>query len=186
MKAAAMLKLLGLKSLGHKSIVNFLFSTQAPPGKVGLKIWLSLAGFIIVLDQFSKLWFSSHFTYGESLHVTDFFNLVLWHNSGAAFGFLNDAGGWQRWFFTVIAVAASVWIVRLLRQHAQETLFCLALALVLGGALGNLIDRVAYGYVVDFLDFHWNTSHFPTFNVADSAISVGAAFLILDSFKKKP
>jgi len=174
-------KLFGLKSIGI-----FLFSTQTQLGKIGLKIWLSLAGFIIVLDQISKLWISSHFTYGESIHVTDFFNLVLWHNSGAAFGFLSDAGSWQRWFFTVIAVAASIWIVRLLRQHAQETLFCLALALVLGGAIGNLIDRVAYGYVVDFLDFYWNTSHFPAFNVADAAISVGAALMILDSFRKKP
>ncbi len=176
MKAAAMLKSIGI----------FLLSTQTQPGKVGLKIWLSLAGFIIVLDQISKLWISSHFTYGESIHVTDFFNLVLAHNSGAAFSFLSDAGGWQRWMFSAIAVAASIWIVRLLRQHAQQTLFCLALALVLGGALGNLIDRVAYGYVVDFLDFHWSTSHFPAFNVADSAISVGAALMILDSFRKKP
>ena len=176
MKAAAMLKPIGI----------FLFSTQTQFGKVGLKIWLSLAGFIIVLDQISKLWISSHFIYGESRYVTPFFNLVLGHNPGAAFGFLSDAGGWQRWFFTVIAVAASIWIVRLLRQHAQETLFCLALALVLGGAIGNLIDRVVYGYVVDFLDFHWNTSHFPSFNAADSAISVGAVLMILDGFRKKP
>ncbi len=175
-----------LKSLGLKSMMLFIFSAQTQAGKFGQKIWLSLAAIIIVLDQASKLWISSHFTYGESLHVTDFFNLVLGHNSGAAFGFLSDAGGWQRWMFSAIAVAASVWIVRLLRQHAQETLFCLALALVLGGALGNLIDRVAYGYVVDFLDFHWNTSHFATFNVADSAISVGAALLLLDGFKGKP
>ncbi len=174
-----------LKSLGLKSIALFIFSTQQP-GKVGLKIWLSLAGFIIVLDQISKLWISSIFTYGESLRITDFFNLVLLHNSGAAFGFLNDAGGWQRWFFTVIAVLASVWIVRMMRQYAQQTLFCFALTLVLGGALGNLIDRVNYGYVVDFLDFYWNTSHFPAFNVADSAISVGATLMILDSFRKKP
>ena len=152
----------------------------------GIYRWLMLSALVIVLDQLSKLWISSHFTYGESLRITDFFNLVLLHNSGAAFGFLSDHGGWQRWFFTVIAVVASVWIVRLVRQHAQQTLFCLALALVLGGALGNLVDRVAYGYVVDFLDFYWNTSHFPAFNIADSAISVGAALLILDSFKKKP
>ncbi len=181
MKAAAMLKLLGLKSIGI-----FLFSTQTQPSKVGLKIWLRLAVIIIALDQTSKLWISNNFTYGESLHITDFFNLVLWHNSGAAFGFLSSAGGWQRWLFTVIAVAASVWIVRLLRQHAHETLFCFSLTLVLGGALGNLIDRVAFGYVVDFLDFYWNTSHFPAFNVADAAISVGAALMILDSFRKKP
>ena len=147
--------------------------------------WLSLAALIIVLDQISKLLISGHFIYHESLRITGFFNLVLEHNTGAAFSFLNDAGGWQRWMFTAIAIVASIWIVRLLRQHAQQTTFCLALALVLGGALGNLIDRVAYGYVVDFLDFYWNSYHFPAFNVADSAISVGAALLLLDSFKKK-
>jgi len=147
--------------------------------------WLGLSALVIVLDQVTKLAISGHFVFGESMHITDFFNLVLAHNQGAAFSFLNDAGGWQRWLFSAIAVAASVWIIYLLRQHQQQKLFCLALALVLGGALGNLIDRIAYGYVVDFLDFHWNASHFPAFNVADSAISVGAALLILDSFKKK-
>lgn len=147
--------------------------------------WLGLAALVIVLDQISKLAISSNFAYGEGLYVNDIFNLVRAHNQGAAFSFLNDAGGWQRWLFTLIAVVASVWIVQLLRQHKQQTLFCLALALVLGGALGNLIDRVAYGYVIDFLDFHWDSHHFPAFNVADSAISVGAALLILDSFRKK-
>lgn len=147
--------------------------------------WLGLAALIVFSDQISKLWISSHFIYGESLRVTAFFNLVLAHNSGAAFSFLNDAGGWQRWMFSAIALVAAVWIVRLLRQHAQQTLFCLALALVLGGALGNLIDRVAYAYVVDFLDFYWGNQHFPAFNLADSAISVGAALLLLDSFRKK-
>lgn len=169
-----------------KAILGFIFTSHAQPGaRFGLKRWLSLSALIIVLDQMSKMWISSHFIYGESLRVTDFFNLVLAHNSGAAFSFLNDAGGWQRWLFSVIAVVAAVWIVRLLRQHAAETLFCLALTLVLGGALGNLVDRVAYGYVVDFLDFYWGNAHFPAFNVADSAISVGAALLFLDSFKKK-
>ncbi len=147
---------------------------------------MSLAGLIIVLDQLTKLWISSHFSHGESLPLTEFFNLVLAHNSGAAFSFLSDAGGWQRWMFSAIAIVASLWIVGLLRQHAQQKMFCLALTLVLGGALGNLIDRVAYGYVIDFLDFYWANTHFPAFNVADSAISVGAALLLLDSFKKKP
>lgn len=167
-------------------LLNFIFAvpTQAT-ARFGLKIWLSLAGLIIVLDQITKLLISGHFSYGESLRVTGFFNLVLAHNTGAAFSFLNDAGGWQRWLFSAIAVVAAVWIVRLLRQHAQQTMFCLALALVLGGALGNLIDRVAYGYVVDFLDFYWGNYHFPAFNVADSGISVGAALLLLDSFRKK-
>ncbi|MDH4284240.1 MAG: signal peptidase II [Gallionellaceae bacterium] len=169
-----------------ESFLGFIFPAPSQPAaKVALKSWLSLAALIIVLDQASKLWISNHFSYGESLQVLAFFNLVLAHNTGAAFSFLNDAGGWQRWMFSAIAIVAAVWIVRLLRQHAHETLFCLALALILGGALGNLIDRVAYGYVVDFLDFYWGGYHFPAFNVADSAISVGAALLILDSFRKK-
>lgn len=169
-----------------KSPLNFIFpGSSTVSEKRELTGWLSLAGLIIVLDQISKLWISSHFIYGESLRVTAFFNLVLAHNTGAAFSFLNDAGGWQRWMFSAIAIVAAVWIVRLLRQHAQQTLFCAALTLVLGGALGNLIDRVVYGYVVDFIDIYYIDWHFPAFNVADSAISVGAALLLLDSFKKK-
>lgn len=169
-----------------KSALNFIFpgpSTAAE--KRELSGWLSLAALIIFLDQSSKLWIGSHFVYGESLRVMEFFNLVLAHNTGAAFSFLNDAGGWQRWMFSAIAIVAAVWIVRLLRQHAKQTLFCVALTLVLGGALGNLIDRIAYGYVVDFLDFYWGNQHFPAFNIADSAISVGAVLLLLDSFRKK-
>jgi len=164
----------------------FVFPAHSPDGaRVGLKSWLSLAALIITLDQLSKLFISSHFVYGESLSVTGFFNLVLAHNTGAAFSFLDNAGGWQRWMFSAIAIVAAVWIVRLLRLHEQQLIFCLALALVLGGALGNLIDRITYGYVVDFLDFYWGNYHFPAFNVADSAISVGAALLLLDSFRKK-
>jgi signal peptidase II len=169
-----------------KSLMTFILPAPLQnDAKVSLKSWLSLAALIIVVDQASKLWISGNFIYGESLRVMNFFNLVLVHNTGAAFSFLSDAGGWQRWIFSAIAIVAAVWIVRLLRQHAHETLFCLALALVLGGALGNLIDRVAYGYVVDFIDIYYDDWHFPAFNVADSAISVGAALLILDSFKKK-
>lgn len=169
-----------------KSLVTLIFPAPTQTeGGVGLKKWLSVAALIIVLDQLSKSWISRHFSYGESLRVTDFFNLTLHHNAGAAFGFLNDAGGWQRWMFSAIAIVAVVWIVRLLREHPQQTIFCLALTLVLGGALGNLIDRVAYGYVVDFLDFHWRSYHFATFNVADATISVGAVLLLLDSFRKK-
>ena len=167
-----------------KSLRAFFYPASSASG-VATSRWLGLASVIIILDQISKLWISNNFIYGEGLRVVKHFNLVLGHNSGAAFGFLNDAGGWQRWMFSAIAIVAAVWIVRMLRQHAKETLFCLALALVLGGALGNLIDRVAYGYVVDFLDFYWGNSHFPTFNVADSAISVGAVLLILDGFRKK-
>lgn len=148
--------------------------------------WLGLSALVIFLDQFTKLWVSRSFAYGENLAVTEFFNLVLVHNRGAAFSFLSGAGGWQRWFFSVIAVLASGWMIWLLRRHRQDPLFCFALSLILGGALGNLIDRVAYGYVVDFLDFYWQMYHFPAFNVADSAVTCGAALLIWDGFTKKP
>lgn len=148
--------------------------------------WLGLSALVIFLDQFTKLWISRSFAYGENLAVTEFFNLVLVHNRGAAFSFLSGAGGWQRWFFSVIAVLASGWMIWLLRKHRQDPLFCFALSLILGGALGNLIDRVAYGYVVDFLDFYWQMYHFPAFNVADSAVTCGAALLIWDGFAKKP
>jgi len=148
-----------------------------------LNRWLGLSALVILLDQLSKLWISSRFVFGENLHVLDVFDLVLAHNTGAAFSFLHDAGGMQRWLFSIIATVASVWIVVLLRKHAGQTLFALALSLVLGGALGNLIDRIAYGYVVDFLSFHWGEYYFPAFNLADSAITGGAFLLILDSFK---
>lgn len=148
--------------------------------------WLGLSALVIFLDQFTKLWVSRSFAYGENLAVTEFFNLVLVHNRGAAFSFLSGAGGWQRWFFSVIAVLASGWMIWLLCKHRQDPLFCFALSLILGGALGNLIDRVAYGYVVDFLDFYWQMYHFPAFNVADSAVTCGAALLIWDGFTKKP
>jgi signal peptidase II len=141
---------------------------------------------VILLDQLSKVSISNHFVYGESLAVTRFFNLVLAHNKGAAFSMLNDAGGWQRWMFSVIAMVASVWIIALLRKHREQKLFCFAMAMILGGALGNLIDRITYGYVVDFLDFYWNIHHFPAFNLADSAITCGAAVLLWDNFANKP
>ncbi|MDO9005008.1 MAG: signal peptidase II [Aquabacterium sp.] len=150
-----------------------------------LKRWLLISAVVIVLDQLSKAAINSHFVYGESMAVTSFFNLVLAHNTGAAFSFLSEAGGMQRWLFSFVAVAASVWIVWLLRKHQTEMLFSFSLAFILGGALGNLIDRIAYGYVVDFLDFHWSGYHFAAFNVADSAITCGAALLIWDSFRGK-
>jgi signal peptidase II len=154
-----------------------------PEQAVMLRRWLGLAAVVIFLDQASKLWISAHFVYGESLRVLAVFDLVLAHNTGAAFSFLHDAGGIQRWLFSGIAVVASVWIAALLRKHAAETLFALALSLILGGALGNLIDRIAYGHVVDFLAFHWNEYYFPAFNIADSAITLGAALLIFDGLR---
>lgn len=150
-----------------------------------LKRWLGLAALVVVLDQISKLWVSSHFVYTESVRILSVFDIALLHNAGAAFSFLSEAGGMQRWLFTAIAVIASVAITLLLRKHAGETLFALALSLILGGALGNLIDRLAYGYVIDFLLFHWNEHYFPAFNVADSAISCGAFLLIWESFMEK-
>jgi signal peptidase II len=150
-----------------------------------LKRWLALSALVIVLDQLSKAWITGHFAFGESFTVLSIFNLVLAHNTGAAFSFLNDAGGIQRWLFSIIAISASAWIIWLLRKHSAQVLFALALSMILGGALGNLIDRLAYGYVVDFLDFHWGIYHFPAFNLADSAITCGAFLLILDSFKEK-
>ena len=149
-----------------------------------LNRWLWLSALVVVLDQLSKAWITSHFVFGESFTVLSVFNLVLAHNAGAAFSFLNDAGGIQRWLFSIIAVVASVWIIWLLRKHRAQLLFSMALSMILGGALGNLIDRLAYGYVVDFLSFHWGEHYFPAFNLADSAITCGAFLLILDSMMK--
>jgi len=150
-------------------------------------LWLGIALVILLADQFTKVLIISSFQLGDSQTVTSFFNLVRVHNSGAAFSFLSSASGWQRWLFTGIGVGAAGFIVWLLRSHPNQRLFCFALALVLGGAIGNVIDRVLWGYVIDFLDFHWDwlaplfyQGHFPAFNVADSAISVGTVCLILD------
>lgn len=153
----------------------------------GLKFkhWIALSALVIVLDQLSKLWISAHFVYGEQLPIVNMFSLILLHNPGAAFSFLSDAGGLQRWLFTAISTTASIWMLILLRKHASETLFAFAISLVLGGALGNLIDRISYGYVVDFLLFYWETHSFPAFNLADSAISCGVGLLLLDSFRKE-
>ena len=149
-----------------------------------LNRWLSLSALVIVLDQLSKAWITNHFYFGESFTVLGVFNLVLAHNTGAAFSFLSEAGGVQRWLFSIIAIIASAWIILLLRKHGAQVLFALALSMILGGALGNLIDRISYGYVVDFLSFHWDEHYFPAFNLADSAITCGAFLLILESFKK--
>lgn len=147
--------------------------------------WFALAGGVVVLDQLSKLWVLGSFQFGEILPVTDFFNLVLVFNSGAAFSFLASAGGWQKWFFIVLALAISVWLVVMIRQHAAERLLPAAFALVLGGALGNVIDRLRFGAVVDFLDFHLAGWHWPAFNVADSAITVGVMLLLWQQLTHK-
>jgi signal peptidase II len=142
--------------------------------------WLGLAALIVLLDQATKLAIERVFDYGDVRPVTGFFNLVLTYNKGAAFSFLAGASGWQKHFLTTIGIVASLFILYLLARHGTQKLFSLALALILGGAVGNVIDRIAHGHVIDFLDFHWRGWHWPAFNVADSAIVCGAALLILD------
>jgi len=142
--------------------------------------WLGLAAVVVLLDQLAKLTVERLFDYGDVHPVTGFFNLVLTYNRGAAFSFLAGASGWQKQFLTAIAIVASLIILFLLARHGAQKLFSLALALILGGAVGNVIDRIAYGHVIDFLDFHWRGWHWPAFNVADSAIVCGAGLLILD------
>lgn len=163
-----------------------IFSVLARPAILPRRTrWLALAGLVIALDQASKLWVLAHFHLGQSLPVTDFFNLVLVMNPGASFNFLADAGGWQRWFFIALALAVSAWLVAEIRRHAQGTLLPAAFALVLGGALGNVIDRFRFGAVVDFLDFHLAGLHWPAFNVADAAITCGVALLLWQQLTHK-
>ena len=144
-------------------------------------LWLSLLA--IILDQASKLAIAGSMHLYQSIQIMPYFNLTYVHNTGAAFSFLSDAGGWQRWFFAglalLISVVIAVWLARL-KQH--ETLLAIALALVLGGAIGNLIDRLAYGYVIDFLDVYYQTWHWPAFNIADSAITLGVILMLVESF----
>ncbi|MBP6850484.1 MAG: lipoprotein signal peptidase [Rhodoferax sp.] len=153
-----------------------------PPGagSAGMSTWLGLALLILILDQFTKVMVTGYFQLGDSRTVTSFFNLVRVHNEGAAFSFLAGASGWQRWLFTGIGLVAVVLILWMLRSHAAQRLFALALSLILGGAIGNLVDRIIYGHVVDFLQFHYGGWYFPSFNIADSAITIGACALILD------
>ena len=142
--------------------------------------WLGLALIVFIADQLTKVLILDYYQLGDSTYITSFFNLVRAHNTGAAFSFLAGASGWQRWFFTAVGMAAAVFIIWLLRSHAGQKLFSFALALILGGAIGNVVDRLIHGYVVDFVQVHWRGWYFPAFNVADSAITVGAACLILD------
>ena len=152
-----------------------------------LALWLALAAFVVLLDQLSKWLILGAYQLGDATRITGFFNIVRAHNTGAAFSFLAGGSGWQRWFFVALALAASGFIVWLLRQHAGQKLFSFSLAMILGGAVGNVIDRLQHGYVVDFLDFHWPfldglfyRGHFPAFNLADAAITAGAVGMILD------
>ncbi|MDD5364433.1 MAG: signal peptidase II [Gallionellaceae bacterium] len=154
--------------------------------KSGLR-WLWLSALTLVLDQVTKLAVMAKLApYQDVVPLTGFFNLVHVHNTGAAFSLFADQPGWQRGFFIVLALAAAAVILDLLRKVNGRAQFCVALALILGGALGNVIDRVLYGHVIDFLDFHVGAWHWPAFNVADSGITLGAALLILDAFRRKP
>jgi len=143
-------------------------------------LWLSIAALVLLADQFTKVLIVSTYQLGEGFAVSSFFNIVRVHNEGAAFSFLASAGGWQRWFFTALGLVAAGMMVWMLKKHPGQKLFGFAIACILGGAIGNVIDRVLYGYVVDFLDFYHAGIHFPAFNVADSGITVGALCLILD------
>ena len=143
-------------------------------------LWISIA--VIVLDQLTKYLATDMLIYADPVAVVPFLNLTLLHNTGAAFSFLSQAGGWQRWFFAAIALLVSVGILFWLKKLGRDKLWeALALALVMGGAIGNVVDRIVYGYVIDFLDFYYGAWHYPAFNVADMAIVLGAAILILDS-----
>ena len=161
--------------------------TQGPK----LSHWLGLSAIIVLLDQLTKWLIVATFEWGDSVTITSFFNLVRVHNTGAAFSFLADAGGWQRWFFTAIGVGTSAFIIWMLRAHPQQKLFAFSLSCIMGGAIGNVTDRLVHGYVVDMLDFHWRwleplfwQGHFPAFNLADAAITLGAVCLILDEIRR--
>jgi signal peptidase II len=152
--------------------------------KPTLLVWLALAALIIVADQFTKTLILGHFQLGDSQTITSFFNLVRVHNTGAAFSFLAGASGWQRYFFIGLGLAATVFIIWMLRKYPSETMFCTAIAFIMGGALGNVIDRMLHGYVVDFIQVHGAGWYFPSFNLADSAITLGAALLIFDEIRR--
>lgn len=156
-------------------------------GGSSLLLWLVLAMIVISADQVSKVWVQQTLSLGDSRILTPYFNLVRAHNSGAAFSFLADASGWQRWFFVGLGGVATVVIAWLLARHGHQRLFACALSLILGGAIGNVIDRLLHGHVIDFLQFHWDWltpifhgGYFPAFNVADSAITAGVVLLLLD------
>ena len=146
----------------------------------GMMPWLALALIVLIADQFTKVLVVGYYKLGDATTITSFFNVVRVHNVGAAFSFLAGAAGWQRWLFTGIGIVAALFILWMLKSHAGQKLFSFALACILGGAIGNVVDRLLHGYVVDFLQFHWAGWYFPAFNVADSAITIGAIGLILD------
>jgi signal peptidase II len=164
-------------------------ATRAKPASGGMLLWLGLAAIVILADQVTKTLVVGWFQLGDVRPVTGWFNLVRAHNAGAAFSFLNDAQGWQRWFFSAVGIVASGVIVWMIRSHPAQKLFCFSVSMIMGGALGNVIDRLLHGYVVDFLQFRFaileplfHGGYFPSFNIADSAITAGAIGLVLDEF----
>ena len=157
---------------------------RSSSGAPSLVLWLGLALVVIVLDQFTKTLILGYFQLGDSRAVTSFFNVVRVHNTGAAFSFLAGAAGWQRWFFVTLGLVATGFIVWMLRSHPAQKLFCFAVTMIMGGALGNVVDRLLHGYVVDFIQVHWRGWSFPSFNVADSAITLGAILLIVDELRR--
>ena len=162
-------------------------ATRSSKARTNLLLWLGIAALWLIFDQFTKYLIVAHYQLYQSTTVTSFFNVVRVHNYGAAFSFLAGAGGWQRWFFMGIGIGAGAFIIWMLCRHPGQKLFSFAMACILGGAIGNVIDRIWHGYVIDMLDFHWSFlsplfhgGHFPAFNIADTAITIGAACLILD------
>jgi signal peptidase II len=147
-------------------------------------LWLGLSSLLLILDQLTKIIAKNSLFEGVSQPVTSFLNWTLVYNSGAAFSFLAQAGGWQRWFFTGVGIIAALIMIWLIRKNSHQTIFSLALSLVLSGAIGNVIDRIIYGAVVDFVDVHYMGWHWPAFNIADSAITIGVILLIVDEIKR--
>ncbi len=148
------------------------------------KAYLFLALLVLIADQISKWWAQMSLPMAQAIKVTDFLNWFLIYNPGAAFSFLSQAGGWQRWFFTIIGIVAAAVIIWLLQKNTQDRPFCIALALILGGAIGNVLDRLLYGAVVDFIDVHYHGWHWPAFNLADSAISIGATLIVINEIRR--
>lgn len=147
-------------------------------------LWLGLSSFLLIVDQLTKIIAKNSLIEGIAQPVTSFLNWTLVYNSGAAFSFLAQAGGWQRWFFTTIGIIAALVMIWLIRKNTHQTIFSLALSLVLSGAIGNVIDRILYGAVVDFVDVHYMGWHWPAFNIADSAIMIGIILLLIDEIKR--
>ena len=152
--------------------------------KSSIMPWLGIAAFVLLADQLSKLAIIRFISYAETKVITSYFNLVLVYNKGAAFSFLATESGWQRYFITAVGSIAALFIIWNLQRHSAERLFCWALALILGGALGNVIDRILYGHVIDFLDVHVAGWHWPAFNLADSAICLGAVLFVIDELRR--